>query len=199
MPFDAAPANTDYPATSVLGCLDVDNGELARLARREAAAQTVIFRRFERPLYSFARRLLGRDADALDVLQDSFIQAFTRIDEFQRLASFGAWLRGIALHRCLRLLRERTLKATEPIGEADDYLRVDDRERIEQAHDLDAALAQLGDRTRTVLWLYCVERYSHQEIADFFGQSLSFSKSQLARGLKQMQRLLSTQPEHVHE
>jgi RNA polymerase sigma-70 factor (ECF subfamily) len=48
--------------------------------------------------------------------------------------------------------------------------------------DLDRALAKLSPVTRAVVWLYDVEGWSHEEIARAFGRSVSFSKSQLARG-----------------
>jgi RNA polymerase sigma factor (sigma-70 family) len=64
--------------------------------------------------------------------------------------------------------------------------------------DLEHALAQLSDRARAVLWLYHVEGYQHAEIAELFGQSLSFSKSQLARALTQMRQFLQPSSTQTH-
>lgn len=178
--------------------------EIARLKRGEAATQAVLFRQFEKAVYTLCMRMLGNESVALDAMQDSFIQAFGNIENFRASAPFGMWLRSIAVNRCLRELRDARLN-----------MHLNESTRIEQndheqswfaqsaalpmeqlgaAIDLEWALAQLNNRTRAVLWLHHVEGYQHNEIAELFGQSVSFSKSQLARGLSQMRGLL-TQPE----
>ena len=68
---------------------------------------------------------------------------------------------------------------------------------------LQRALAQLPDATRSVLWLYHAEGYTHQEIADAMQRSVSFSKSQLARGTRRLRALLQVDlpvpdKEHAH-
>jgi RNA polymerase sigma-70 factor (ECF subfamily) len=57
--------------------------------------------------------------------------------------------------------------------------------------DLDRALARLAPVTRAVVWLYDVEGWSHEEIAKGFGRTVSFSKSQLARGHARLREVLS--------
>jgi len=52
------------------------------------------------------------------------------------------------------------------------------------------ALAALPEATRSVIWLYHAEGYTHEEIADAMGRTISFSKSQLARGTKKLRALL---------
>ena len=56
--------------------------------------------------------------------------------------------------------------------------------------DLEAALASLGDDDRAVVWLHDVEGYGHQEIADMFGMSESFSKTRLSRARARLRQLL---------
>jgi RNA polymerase sigma-70 factor (ECF subfamily) len=63
--------------------------------------------------------------------------------------------------------------------------------RHADAQTLERALADLPDTARAVLWLYHVEGYTHVEIADQFGRSVSFSKSQLARGTRRLRELLT--------
>ena len=59
----------------------------------------------------------------------------------------------------------------------------------EHQRDLERALNGLPQVTRSVVWLYHVEGYSHEEIAESFGKSVSFSKSQLARGTQKLRAL----------
>ena len=63
--------------------------------------------------------------------------------------------------------------------------------RAAESAVLERALSTLPETTRSVIWLYCVEGYSHAEIAESMSQSISFSKSQLARGLVRLRRLLN--------
>ncbi len=172
--------------------------DIARLKRGDAATQAVMFRQFEKAVYTLCLRMLGNATGALDAMQDSFVQAFGNIETFRGSAPFGMWLRAIVVHRCLRELRDaRQNMRMEPTETAQSEVEQSGALRMEQlgdAIDLERALAQLNNRTRAVLWLHHVEGYQHSEIAELFGQSVSFSKSQLARGLAQMRGLL-TQPE----
>jgi len=178
--------------------------DIARLKRGEAATQAAMFRQFEKAVYTLCLRILGNATAALDAMQDSFIQAFGNIENFHGSAPFGMWLRSIVVNRCLRELRDARLNVHLNEGtrieqnEAEhswlEQSGASPMEQLGDAIDLEWALAQLNNRTRTVLWLHHVEGYQHSEIAELFGQSVSFSKSQLARGLSQMRGLL-TQPE----
>ena len=179
------------PATSSAFSQAITDFDLMRLRKADPSAQTQVFRQFEKPVYTLSFRVLGSASAALDAMQDSFVQAFTRIGEFKSNAPFGFWLRSITLHRCLRELRDRK----QHLDEQSALSELEDQSAhialITDRIDLERALAQLTDRARAVLWLYHVEGYQHAEIAELFGQSLSFSKSQLARALAQMRQLLN--------
>ena len=171
--------------------------DIARLRRGEAATQAAMFRQFEKAVYTLCMRMLGNATVAVDVMQDSFIQAFGNIESFRGGAPFGLWLRAIVVNRCLRELRDArgTVSLNEDLETAPHQAeQIRPMDVLADTIDLECALAQLNNRTRAVLWLYHVEGYQHSEIAELFGQSVSFSKSQLARGLSQMRGLL-TQPE----
>jgi RNA polymerase sigma factor (sigma-70 family) len=183
---------------------DIATSELliARLRLADSAAQSNVFRQFERVVYTLCLRMLGNAPAALDAMQDSFIQAFSQIAQFRASAPFGMWLRVIVVNRCLRELRdskdhrdfdllEHGLEH-EPGQSTWDWSSVALNNRI----DLERALASLSARARTVLWLYHVEGYQHAEIAEVFGATVSFSKSQLARALAQLRHIL--EPESCH-
>lgn len=168
---------------------DVPAALLNAAQRGEHAALEKLYRLFERPVYTLALRLLGGQAQALDALQDSFMRAFEQLPKFRGDAPFWAWLRMIAVNRCLGELRQVRPEALteqhldEPAG----------AQRLTEGLDLQRSLQQLPERTRAVLWLYFVEGYDHNEIAEFFGQSPSFSKSQVARGSEKLRNLLQSE------
>jgi RNA polymerase sigma factor (sigma-70 family) len=188
MPFDAVHFSEPRQA---LAMMQVDDWQLARLKRADVAAQTDTFRRFEKPLYTFCMRLLGQSADALDATQESFIQGFTQIHQFRGESPFGAWLRAIALRICAKRIKSRDnwISESQTAGTFDDQKSTD--LHTDARIDLELALSQLSDQSRAVVWMYCVENYSHQEIADSFGLSLSFSKSCVARSLKSLRDFLN--------
>ncbi|HET8942241.1 MAG TPA: sigma-70 family RNA polymerase sigma factor, partial [Rudaea sp.] len=152
--------------------------------------------RFEKPVYTLALRILGDRESAGDVLHDAMLKVFQRIGQYRRDAPFWAWLRQIALNEALMGLRRRR----DDHVDADAQMLTDDAPEPwvhADATTLDHALDRLPATTRSVLWLYHVEGYSHAEIAAAMGKTTSFSKSQLARGTARMRALLDSSPESI--
>jgi RNA polymerase sigma-70 factor (ECF subfamily) len=189
---DVSPASTfaiDVPATL-----------LERARRGEAAAFEQLYRSFERPVFTLALRLTGRREEAQDVLQETMIKLLDRIAAFRGDSPFWGWLRQIAVNEALMLMRRRGKFVVE--GELDEGTLSDNEQmlppRAADAAILARALSQMPDATRSVLWLYHAEGYTHEEIAAAMGKSLSFSKSQLARGTRRLRVLLELEPEAAH-
>lgn len=194
------------PASSF--AIDVPAALLARARSGEAAALEQLFRRFERPVFTLALRICGDRSEADDVLQDTMLKVFSSLDRFRGDGGspFWGWLRQVAVNEALmRLRRSRRLDAEADDG-AVDALAEDLAPPPPAAADaalLQRALAQLPDATRSVLWLYHAEGYTHQEIAEAMQRSVSFSKSQLARGTRRLRTLLQVDApapdkEHAH-
>ena len=111
---------------------------------------------------------------------------FQSLGSFRGEAPLGAWVRQIAVSKCLMYLRSPWHRARLRVtsdGSSDwveTLLPATPAPRAEIV-DLERALASLPPTARAVVWLFEVEGYSHEEIARSFGRSVSFSKSQLAR------------------
>ncbi len=181
---------TVSPASSF--AIDVPKALLARAQAGEAAAFEQLYRWFERPVFSLALRLTGRREEAQDILQDTMLKLIDRLGEFRGEAPFWGWLRQIAVNESLMQLRRRGRFLAEDGGDeselpAEDLLLPP---RAADAAILGDAMARLPDATRSVLWLYHAEGYTHEEIATATGKSISFSKSQLARGTRKLRALL---------
>jgi len=170
--------------------MELPDGLVARACAGEATAFEQIYRSFERPVYTLALRMLGEPERARDVLHDAMFKVFQRICQYRSDAPFWAWLRQIALNEALmRLRRDKHFDAR-----IDDAIEIADEAappwvRADSAV-LERALAKLSELTRSVLWLYHVEGYAHHEIAAQLGKSVSFSKSQVARGTQRLRELL---------
>jgi len=165
--------------------IEITADELARARRGDVAARRALFEKVAPATSGLIRRIVRQKAMAEDLLHDTLIAMFEHLSEFRGEAPFGAWVRRIAVSRCLMAFRSPwhrarlTLDAWTESGVAGaSETDVRDSDLI----DLDRALARLSPLTRTVVWLYDVEGWSHEEIAQAFDRTVSFSKSQLARG-----------------
>jgi len=168
-----------------LADIDISAEELAAARAGDATARRVLFERLAGPTLGIIRRLVRHKAMAEDLLQDSLIAMYEHLDDFRGEAPFGIWVRKIAVSRCLMAFRspwQRARVALESWTEDAWAGPADSEARTSDLIDLDRALARLAPLTRTVVWLYDVEGWSHEEIAKSFDRSVSFSKSQLARG-----------------
>ncbi len=177
--------------------IDVPDTLLARARRGEAAAFEQLCRLFERPVFTLALRLCGQREEAQDVLQETMIKLYGRIADFRSESPFWGWLRQIAVNESLMRLRKRSrMLVDDESVEAD--LEAHDTLLPPAAADaalLGRALAQLPETTRSVIWLYHAEGFTHDEIAAATGKSISFSKSQLARGTRKLRALLQIDTE----
>ncbi len=181
--------------------IEVPDTELAAACRGDARAQAALYRRFERPAFTLARRMVNDPDGAADVLQDAFVTAFRNLHQFRGEAPFGHWLRRVVATQALMYLRaqRRWQDLFVPTTEV-----VEARIGREDLHsiDLERVLATLPDVPRAVLWLYHVEGYTHAEIAALCGRTVSFSKSQLSRAharLRQQFGSTETLPGAPHE
>jgi RNA polymerase sigma-70 factor (ECF subfamily) len=174
---------------------DVPPDAVAKARLGDPAAQEALYRAFERPVRTLARRLVPGVAAAEDVAQDVFVEVLTRLDQYEGRGSFAGWVRSITVSKCLMQLRSpwrRGLGWVESLGREDS---VADLERPSppcsgDAVDLERALARLGETARAVVWLHDVEGYTHAEIGALLGGTASFSKSQLARAHERLRELL---------
>lgn len=179
----ARPATLSRPGASMTDvspassfAIDVPATLLDRARRGEAAAFEALYRSFERPVYTLALRLTGKREEAQDVLQDTMMKLFDRIAEFRGDSPFWGWLRQIAVNEALMLLRRRGRLLAEV--EFDESALSDGEQmlppRAADAAILGRALSELPGATRSVLWLYHGEGYTHEEIAAAMGKSLKF-------------------------
>jgi RNA polymerase sigma-70 factor (ECF subfamily) len=181
--------------------IDVPETLLARARAGDRAAFEQLYRWFERPVFTLALRICGDREEAADVLQETMLKVLARIGDFRGRdgSPFWGWLRQVAVNEALmRLRRDRRHSHEVPEdGEFGDDLAPPPAAAADAAV-LQRALAALPAATRSVLWLYHAEGYTHEEIAALMQRTASFSKSQLARGTRRLRVLLEVEvPAHA--
>jgi len=159
---------------------------VARAQAGDEAALEALYRAFETPVYNLARRMLKRPEDAEDVLQETFLEVVRSITQYRGEGHLWGWVRRIASTKALMRIRRDQIRATEPLDEEPGKHGM----HIGANIDLERAFEQLSETSRAVVWLHDVEGYTHEEIAEQMGKSVSFSKSQLARAHARLRRML---------
>ncbi|HEV7716378.1 MAG TPA: sigma-70 family RNA polymerase sigma factor [Steroidobacteraceae bacterium] len=154
----------------------------------EEAAQAHLYTTLAPATFGLIRRIVGNRALAEDLFQETMLTVLERLGAFRGEAPLGAWVRRIAVTKCLMYLRSPWHRARLAVDGSDDeapgreeLLKLVVPDARAERLDVERALATLSPTARAVVWLYDVEGYSHDEIAQSFGRSVSFSKSQLAR------------------
>lgn len=182
------------PLVSRLTEIAVSDDVVLKARCGEERAQAHIYEVLAPAVHGLIRRIVGNRALAEDLFQDTMMTVFERLGSFRGEAPLGAWVRQVAVTRCLMYLRSPwhrarlALERSDDCGDGsaeprarDDMLRFTLPDGWSDQMDLERALATLSPTARAVVWLYDVEGYSHEEIARQFGRTVSFSKSQLAR------------------
>ncbi len=155
--------------------------------------QEELYSRFSPRMYAVCLRYAGNAEEAEDILQESFIKVFKKLDSFRSEGSFEGWVRRIFVNTAIEHFRRK--RYLMPVTEKEEntiegkYVSVLD-ELAEK--DILALVQELSPGYRTVFNMYVVEGYTHKEIADMLGISEGTSKSQLSRAKVILQDMVRT-------
>jgi RNA polymerase sigma factor (sigma-70 family) len=186
------PAGASNACVVRLAEIRVDERLIAGARCGDERAQSQLYDALAPATFGLIRRVVGVRAVAEDLFQDTMITVYERLDDFRGEAPLGAWVRQIAVSKCLMHLRSPWQRARLSLSGASDEDAGDELAGAvtipppAECLDLEHALAALSPTARAVIWLYEVEGYSHDEIARQFGRTVSFSKSQLARAHRRL-------------
>ena len=161
----------------------------------DEAAFRELYRRHTPRLLAFVMRLLARgEADAEDIVQETWIRAFESLDRFEWQSTFSTWLQGIGLNRVRdrirKLGRSRETGMEElpevPIPAGAHETRI----------DLERIISELPDELRMVLVLHDVEGMKHREIAEELEIPEGTSKTYLSKARQKMRAMMSIKGDH---
>jgi len=153
-------------------------------------------------VYNLALRVLRRPEDAEDVLQETFLEVVRSIKQYRGEGHLWGWIRQIATSKALMRIRHDRVRETDEFHEnrrwvgamwrsgGDEWDGGPEPRRGACPDRSGAAFEQLSETSRAVVWLHDVEGYTHEEIAEQMGKTVSFSKSQLARAHVRLRRML---------
>ncbi|WP_296381327.1 RNA polymerase sigma factor [Winogradskyella sp.] len=163
--------------------------------QNDRQAQMELYNQYCNGMLIVALRFVKDTMEAEDIVQEAFIKAFSKLEQYKAEVSFGAWLKRIVINRCIDVLkskRQRLIELEEHhlnVVDADyenEWL-VDDEITIDEVK---LAMERLPEKYRYVVMLYLVEGYDHQEISEILNISEVASRTQLSRGKQKLQNEL---------
>jgi RNA polymerase sigma-70 factor (ECF subfamily) len=171
----------------------------------DAAAFSELVQHYDRRVFRMAKQITQNDDDAEDVLQETFLKAYTHLDDFQGNSKFYTWVVRIAVNEALMKLRKRRSDRTVPLDDPidtgeDEVVREiavwdqnpeDTYSREELGTILDDAVQSLKPAYRTVFILRDIEEMSIEETAEALNLSISAVKSRLLRARLQLREKLT--------
>ncbi|HBH48105.1 MAG TPA: hypothetical protein DDX98_05665 [Bacteroidales bacterium] len=147
-------------------------------------AQLKLYKIYYKAMYTVSLNMVKDRHQAEDLMQEAFISAFSHIKEFKGEVSFGAWLKKIVMNKCIDYLKARKInfESIENYSSVPAYTTNDETVAAEKtADEIKNEIHNLPDGYRTILSLYLLEGYDHEEISEILGISSSTSRSQYAR------------------
>ncbi|MFT3934139.1 MAG: RNA polymerase sigma factor [Chitinophagaceae bacterium] len=163
------------------------------------AGYTGLYNEHADAVYNTILRLVGHSGEAEDLLQDSFVAAFQRLDQFAMTGGFRAWVKRIAINKSVDLIRKRHINFVELDPgwmTAADESTLDEQDYKYDMARIAAAIDTLPDGYRTVFNLYAVENIPQAEIAQMLGLEHSTVRTQYHRARQKIVAALEKNNDH---
>lgn len=155
--------------------------------RENPSAQKQLYDKYSSKLYGICLRYCKNEEEAQDILQDSFIKIFTKLNTFQYTGSFEGWLKRITTNTAIEHYRKKVdLEQVDEIT-FNPYLSIDSEKTLE-VEELLKMIQELPEGYRMIFNMYAIDGFTHSEIAEKLGISEGTSKSQLSRARASLQK-----------
>ena len=172
------------------------------LANKQAA-QFELYQQYHKAMYNTALRIVRDQMLAEDVMQEAFLSAFEKLDQFSGMVTFGAWLKKIVINKAIVAYRKQKKESSSPLEEALLYsFSPSDDAPLEETQGSDKKKAQLVLQTisglkenyRQSLELHLVEGLSHEEVTEILGISEANCRTTYSRAKAKLRTLLENNP-----
>jgi RNA polymerase sigma factor (sigma-70 family) len=174
---------------------EIDDELLDACRRREKVALIRIYEKYAKAMFNTCVRIVHNDADAEDVMQESFIEGFDKIESFRGEGSLGAWLKRIAINNSINFIRRhRNIMSLD-----EKELELPDDAPLEQEisenifcrlEEIKDALEKLDKNYRIILSLHLLEGYDHNEIAEILQISYGNVRTRYSRAKQKLLHII---------
>ena len=170
-----------------------NNRLIASCKEGDKKAQFTLYKQYYKAMYNTALRIVGDNFEAEDIMQESFLSAFTKLDSFSGTVTFGAWLKKIVINNSLTALKKNnkletvslekvTIKEVQEETQNYSNLKVD---------DILNKVSVLKTNYKVALTLNLIEGYDYEEIAQIMDISYENSRTTVSRAKNKLRQLLS--------
>ena len=171
------------------------NDLLLRCKNGEQSAQFEIYKNYYRAMYNTALRILNNSFEAEDMMQESFLIAFSKLGTFKGEVTFGSWLKRIVINKCLTQLKKNN--RFEEVK-----LELTRKEEIEESipdsfemkpQEILNTINSLKDNYRIALNLHLIEGYDYEEISEIMNITYENSRTTVSRAKSKLRSVLKMQ------
>ena len=166
--------------------------QLALIENDNETAVTVLMQTYGNDIYRFCRSMLNNSADAQDVLQTVFIQAFNGFSKFRGNSNFRTWLYSIARNRCLDHIKKnrRLNQRVRFVDELPEQVVQEDAYDPFMSKIIRQCLAKLSAKVRTAILLRFQSGHSYEEAAIVVQEKAGTLQARVARALPTLRRCI---------
>ena len=156
-------------------------------------AQFRIYKLYYKAMYNTSLRIVNDTSEAEDIMQESFLDAFRRLDSYTGEGSFGSWLKKIVINKSLDAIRKNRESVSIEEGSLD-FPEINeeniDEELQYRVAEVKEAITKLPEEHRIVLSLFLLEGYDHEEISEILNISNNTSRTRFVRAKQKLQKIL---------
>ncbi|MEO9893772.1 RNA polymerase sigma factor [Aurantibacter sp.] len=158
------------------------------------SAQLEIYNRYYKAMYNAALRIVKDTAEAEDIMQESFLSAFTKLHTFKGEVAFGAWLKRIVVNNSIYHYRKHQKKNEVSFDNV--MYKVEDNDGIvsdhvfseQKAQKVMKTMKQLKDNYRISLTLHLIEGYDYEEISEIMNISYANCRTTISRAKESLRK-----------
>lgn len=159
-------------------------------------AQMEVYNRYYKAMYNTAFRILKNSYEAEDVMQDSFLTAFTKLDSLKEISTFGSWLKRIVINNSIYHYKKNSKYHDVPLDDV--IYKVADHSSTEADHELTKLKAAqvldtmklLKSNYRIGLTLHLIEGYDYEEICDIMNITYANCRTMISRAKESLRKKL---------
>jgi RNA polymerase sigma-70 factor (ECF subfamily) len=166
---------------------------ILRCKKGDKTAQFTIYKHYYKAMFNTAFRIVNNSFEAEDIMQESFLAAFTKLDSYRGEVTFGAWLKRIVINNSLTALKKNNridlvslekVSVTETNDENQDY-------SLLTANEILNKISQLKNNYKVAITLNLIEGYDCEEIAQIMNISYENSRITISRAKQKLRQLLA--------
>lgn len=183
---------------------DINHKLIARCRKMDRKAQVEMYQLYYKAMYNSSLRIVNNRADAEDIMQESFLDAFRKLDMYNENGSFGSWLKRIVVNKSLDFLKTKKniiriddmkveiMEITDLQEEENSMVEVDI-----QLREIKEAINCLPDHYRIIVSMYLMDGYNHNEIAQILNLSYENVRVRYIRAKKKLINEIMTSRNHL--